>query len=160
MTKAPFAVVAFIFTAIGMADVAGAIEIRVLSATALRPSLSDLSGEFERTSGHKLTIIYGSAGAVRDRIQGGEAVDVAISSKPMIEELIVSGKIPREAIVSLARSVVAVAIRAGAPKPDISSVDAFRRAMLAVKSIAYPDPTKGFLSGIHMANVFQRLGIA
>lgn len=160
MTKALFAVVAFISAAIGMADVAVAAEIRVLSALAFRPSLNDLAAEFERTSGHKLTFAYGSAGAVRDRIRGGEAADVALSSKPMIEALIVDGKIPKGAAATLARSLVAVAIRTGSPKPYMSSVDAFRRAMLAVKSIAHPDPSGGFLSGIHIAGVFQRLGIA
>jgi molybdate transport system substrate-binding protein len=159
MTKTPFAIVALMVTAMGTAAVADAAEIKVLSALAFKPSLSELAGEFERTSGHKLTFAYGSAGAIRDRIQGGEVADVALSSKPMIEALIASGKIPTGTTVSLAQSLVAVAIRAGSPKPDISSVDAFRRAMLSVKSIAYPDPTKGFLSGIHMADVFARLGI-
>lgn len=160
MTRKAHLIAAFIFAAIGAADIAEAAEIKVLSATAFRPSMSALVGEFERISGHKLTINYGSAGAVRDRVQNGEAADVAISSKPMMEALIASGRIPKEATASLAQSLVAVGIRTGSPKTDISSVDGFRRAMLAVKSIAYPDPTKGFLSGIHIADVFARLGIA
>src|SRR5262245_24641234 len=86
------------------------------------------AASFERTSGHKLTIAYDSAGAVTKRIQSGEAADVAIIQRPTIERLIKEGKIASNVI--LARSGVAVAVRQGAPKPDIASVDALKRTLL------------------------------
>jgi molybdate transport system substrate-binding protein len=135
-------------------------EVKLLSALVMKPALTDLSGSFERTSGHRLAIAYDSAGAVTKRIQSGEAADVAIIQKPAIEALIKEGKIVSGSNVILARSGVAVAVRAGAAKPDISSVDALKRTLLAAKSIAYPVPDAGHASGIHFLGVIERLGIA
>ena len=142
------------------AGAANAAEVKLLSAAILRPALTELAGEFERMTGHKLTISYGEAGAVRNRIQGGEIADVAIIQKPAVEALSEQGKIARGSIVTLARSGVAVALRKGAPKPDIGSVDALKRSLLAATSIAYPDPTGGGAVGVHFRGVIERLGIA
>lgn len=139
---------------------ANAAEVKLLSAGIMRPALTELTSEFERMTGHKLTISYAEAGAVRNRIQGGEIVDVAIIQKPAAEALLEQGKIARGSIVTLARSGVAVAVRKGAPKPDIISVDAVKRSLLAAKSIAYPDPTSGAAVGVHFRGVIERLGIA
>jgi molybdate transport system substrate-binding protein len=135
-------------------------EVKLLSALVMKPALTDLSGSFERTSGHKLAIAYDSAGAVTKRIQSGEAADVAIIQKPAIEALIKEEKIVSGSNVILARSGVAVAVRAGAAKPDIGSVDTLKRTLLAAKSIAYPVPDAGHASGIHFLSVIERLGIA
>jgi molybdate transport system substrate-binding protein len=135
-------------------------EVKLLSALVMKPALTDLSGSFEPTSGHQLAVAYDSAGAVTKRIQSGEAADVAIIQKPAIEALIKEGKIVSGSNVILARSGVAVAVRAGAAKPDISSVDALKRTLLAAKSIAYPVPDAGHASGIHFLSVIERLGIA
>src|SRR5437588_4656233 len=102
-------------------------EVKLLSALVMKPALIALSGDFERTSGHKLIISYDSDGAVRNRIQSGEAADVTIVQKPAIEALIKDGKIVRGSDMILARSGVGAAVREGAPKPDISSVDALKR---------------------------------
>src|SRR2546425_9370938 len=99
-------------------------------------------------TGHRLTISYDSAGLVRTRIQGGEIADVAIIQKPAAEALSEQGKIARGSIVTLARSGVGLAVRKGAPRPDISSVDTFKQSLLGAKSIAYPDPTRGAASGV------------
>lgn len=139
---------------------AQAAEVTLLSAEVLKPALTELVGEFERTTGHKLTISYDSAGAIRNQIRAGETTDVAIVQKPEMEALSEQGKIARGSIVSLARSGVGVAVRKGAPRPDISSVDALKRSLLSAKSIAYPDPARGAASGIHFRGVIERLGIA
>jgi molybdate transport system substrate-binding protein len=145
---------------VSAASVADAAEVTLLSAEVMKPALAELGAEFERMTGHKLTISYDSAGAVRNRVQGGEIVDVAIIQKPAVEALSERGKIARGSIVTLARSGVAVAVRKGAPKPDISSVDALKRSLLAAKSVAYPDPTRGAASGVLFRGVIERLGIA
>ncbi len=139
---------------------ANAADVKLLSAEVMRHALSELTDEFERSSGHKLTISYDSAGAVRNRIQGGETTDVAIIQKAALEALSEQGKIARASIITLARSGLALAVRKGAPRPDISSVNALKRSLLAAKSIAYPDPTRGAASGILFRGVIERLGIA
>ena len=139
---------------------ASAAELKLLSALVMKPALSELSGDFERTTGHKLTISYDSAGAVKNRLQGGEAADVVIIQKPAVEALIKEGKIISGSNIILGRSGVAAAVARGAPKPDISSTEAFKLALLAAKSIAYPVPDAGHASGIHFRGVIERLGIA
>jgi molybdate transport system substrate-binding protein len=138
----------------------GAAELKVLSAVAMKPALDDLAREFERTSGHKVTLVYATAGIIRDRIRGGETADVAIMPRSAFDPLVTEGKIAASSATRVAQSLVAVAVRAGAPKPDISSVEALKRSLLAAKSIVYPDPTKGGATGIHAARVIERLGIA
>jgi molybdate transport system substrate-binding protein len=139
---------------------AQAAEVKVLSAEVMKPALTELTAEFERMTSHKLTISYDSAGGIRNRVQGGEAADVAIIQKPAMETLSEQGKIARGSVVTLARSGVAVAVRKGAPKPDIGTADALKRSLLAARSIAYPDPARGAASGIHFRGVIERLGIA
>ena len=138
---------------------ANAAEIKVLSAVAIKPALDDLALEFERRTGHKVTVAYATAGVVRDRIRDGEYIDVAIMPRSAFDPLVKQGKIAPGSAVPVARSLVAIAVRTGAPKPDISSVEALKRALLAAKSIVYPDPTKGGATGIHAARVIERLGI-
>jgi molybdate transport system substrate-binding protein len=137
-----------------------AAEIKVLSAVAMKPALDDLAREFERTSAHKITLVYATAGIIRDRIRGGEAFDVAIMPRSAFDPLLTEGKIIPASATRVAQSLVAVAVRAGAPKPDISSVEALKRSLLAAKSIVYPDPTKGGATGIHAARVIERLGLS
>jgi molybdate transport system substrate-binding protein len=139
---------------------ARASEVKLLSALVMKPALTDLAGNFERTSGHHLIIAYDSAGAVTKRIQSGEMADVTITQKPAIETLIKEGKIASGSNVILARSGVGAAVRQGASKPDIGSVDALKRTLLAAKSVAYPVPDAGHASGIHFLGVIERLGIA
>jgi molybdate transport system substrate-binding protein len=155
-TRAFFAVVIAVAIAASAAD---ADEVTLLSAAVMKPALTELIGEFERTTGHKLTISYDSAGEVRKRIQGGETADVAIIQKPSVEALAQQGKVVAGTVVTLARSGVAVGVPAGRPKPDISSVDALKRSLLAAKSIAYPDASLGHASGVHFRGVMDRLDI-
>jgi molybdate transport system substrate-binding protein len=140
--------------------IAGAAEIRLLSASALHPAIDALIPDFEKSSGHKVTVAYGTAGAVAERVLKGEAADVVTSSVPMIDRLQAQGKVVAGDRVIIAKVGVGAFVRKGAAKPDISSVDAFKRSMLAARSIAYPDPAGGGASGIYVAALLERLGIA
>src|SRR5215204_5774428 len=123
--------------------IARAAEIRLLSASALHPAIDALIPDFEKSSGHKITVAYGTAGAVADRVQKGEAADIVLSSVPMIDRLQAQGKVVAGDRVIVAKVGVGAFVRKAAAKPDISSVDAFKRSMLAARSIAYPDPAGG-----------------
>jgi molybdate transport system substrate-binding protein len=140
--------------------IARAAEIKLLCAVALHPAIDALIPDFEKSSGHKVTVAYGTAGAVADRVQKGEAADLVINSVPMIDRLQAQGKVVAGSRVIIAKVGVGVFVRKGAVKPDISSADAFKRSMLAARSIAYPDPAGGGASGIYVASLLERLGIA
>jgi molybdate transport system substrate-binding protein len=139
---------------------ARAAEIKLLCASALHPVIDALMPDFEKSSGHKVTVAYGTAGAVADSVQKGEAADIAISSVPMIDRLQAQGKVVAGDRVIIAKVGVGVFVRKGAMKPDLSSADAFKRSMLAARSIAYPDPAGGGASGIYVASLLERLSIA
>jgi molybdate transport system substrate-binding protein len=144
---------------IGVSVVNGA-DIKVLSAGALEPPLNDLLPQFERSSGHKVTIIYETVGALMSRLQRDEPADVAIVSGQQNEDLQKQGKIVVGSRHDIAKVGLGVGVRKGAPKPDISSVDSFKGALLAAKSIAYGDPAGGASSDIYIVKLFDRLGIA
>lgn len=151
---------ALVWVAMAVTGAAYGADINVVCTPALAPALPALVSEFERVSGHTVAVTYGTAGAIRDRIERGKTADVAISTAPVIDELERHGRIDRGARVDVARVGIGVQVRSGAPKPHIRSVDAFRRAILGAKSIGYIDPAGGGAAGIHVARVMERLGIA
>ena len=135
-------------------------ELRVLSAVGMRQVLSDLGPKFERTTGHRLKVSFDSGGVILKRLEHGEAADVVMINRSGIERLSEAGRLVPGSVTDLATSIVGVAVRKGARKPDISTPEAFKRAMLAARTIACPDPALGGSSGVHIAKVFERLGIA
>jgi molybdate transport system substrate-binding protein len=137
-----------------------AAEIKVLTAGAFKEVLLAVVPEFERRTGHKVTVANDTVGALTRRIEGGEAFDVAVLTPRAVDELTGKGKFVEGTRTPLARVGVGVMVRAGAPKPDIGTVDAFKRALLAAKSIAYIDPASGGSSGIYVAGLLGKLGIA
>jgi Bacterial extracellular solute-binding protein len=114
----------------------------------------------KKSSGHKVTVAYGNAGAIADRFQKGEAADLVINAAPLMDQLRAQGKVVAGDRIIIAKVGVSAFVRKGAAKPDISSADAFKRSMLAARSITYPDPAGGRASGIYMASLLERLGIA
>ena len=138
---------------------AAAADLKVLTTPALSEVWHDLAPKFEAT-GHKLTIVYAPSGAIAKRVTDGETADLLVSTPAGIDTLIKSGKVTDGTNVSIASSGMGVAVLKGAPKPDISTPEAFRRALLAAKAVAYTDPASGGASGMHMAKVLERLGIA
>jgi molybdate transport system substrate-binding protein len=140
--------------------VADAAEIKVLTSVALTSALNELAPKFEQATGNKLNIGYSLIADIRKRMLDGETADVIILSRPVMDELQKQDKFATGSVANIAGTPVALAVRAGAPKPDISTVDALKRTLLAAKSIVYADPAKGGASGVYFAHVVDRLGIA
>jgi molybdate transport system substrate-binding protein len=153
---AAFALIAAISTG-GTADAA---EIRILSSGSMKAALSLLLLDFQKSSGNTATIEYGPAGAIVGRIQKDDAADVVIVSRSQLQKLESNGKVVHGSLVDIAGIALSVAVRKGAPKPDISTVEAFKRALLSARSIGYRDPITGSTSGIYTASLLERLGIA
>jgi molybdate transport system substrate-binding protein len=141
-------------------DVATAAEVKVLTAGAMKEVVLTIKGDFERETGDQLVIENDTAGALLRRISGGEAFDVAIVTPAIITELTSKGKVAAGTARSLARVGIGVMVKAGAPAPDISSVDAVKRALLEAKSIAMIDPSGGGSSGIYLAALFDKWGLS
>ena len=139
---------------------AAAAELKFFCAGALTPAMRDLVPQFESSSGHKVTIIYGNINGLADRVEKGEPADVVITSPARIEALIKAGRVAPSSEIKIASVGAGIAIRKGAAKPDVSSVEAFKRTLLAAKSVSYGDPGAGNPTGIHMAKVMARLEIA
>jgi molybdate transport system substrate-binding protein len=142
------------------AAVADAAEVKVLTSVALTSALNELAPKFEQATGNKLEIGYSLIADIRKRMLAGETADVIILSRPVMEELQKQDKFAPDSVANIAGTPVALAVRAGAPKPDISTVDALKQTLLAAKSIVYADPAKGGASGVYFAKVVDRLGIA
>jgi molybdate transport system substrate-binding protein len=139
---------------------ARAADIKVLSAGNMVQILTDVTPEFERATGHKLTIEYGSVVRMKDRIRDGEIADLTINERPILEDLAKQGRIAREGIVDVARSPFAVGVRAGAQKPDISTSEALKRTLLAAESIAQPNAANGAQDGMYFVDLIAKMGIA
>ena len=131
--------------------------MRVLCTNGLKTVMLDLAPEFERAIGTKAVITWGSANGLLQELEAGAGGDLAILTAEAIDGLIKEGKVVAGSRVDLARSGIGVAVRKGAPKPDIGSPDALRRALLAAKSVAH---SKTGMSGIYFPTVLARFGIA
>lgn len=135
---------------------ANAAEVKVMSGAAMRGAFGELLPRFERTTGHKILIEYGAGTAFRKQIEGGEAFDLVIIDTSEVDELTRQGRIAGDTRADIVRAAIGVGVREGAPKPDISSVDAVRNTLLSVNSFTYaPDA----LYGRQLSQAFDRLGI-
>jgi molybdate transport system substrate-binding protein len=148
------------FVCFAQTGIANAAEIKVLAALGVKDVVDDLGPKFERASGHKLAIKFGTLGGVVRMVQGGETADVVIIPRQGIDGIVKDGKAAAGNVTDIARSNIVVVVRKGAPKPDISSPEALKRALLAAKSITYGNPADGGASSIHFAKVLDRLEIA
>ncbi len=136
-------------------DAAQAAEVKVMTANAVKQAYLELVSAFERSSGHKVTTIWGGTEEVAKRISGGEVVDIVIIAAPNIDRLILEGKLVSGSRADFAKSGVGIAVRTGLPKPDISSGEAVKRAVLAANSVAYSSGPSGF----YVADLFKKMGI-
>jgi molybdate transport system substrate-binding protein len=136
-----------------------AIDIKVLSTTAMKMVFEELSPAFERATGNRLDVTLGPSLRLEKQIGEGEAADVVIVSANGGRDLVAQGRLVDGSLVEIAKSSIGVAVAKGAPQPDLSTVDGFKRAMLAAKSIACSRPVGGGQSGVHLAKVFADLGI-
>jgi molybdate transport system substrate-binding protein len=146
-------------TSLFVAEASGA-ELKVLSAGAMRTALQELAPTFEAASGNKLKIEYSTAGDIEKQVAAGDEIDVAILTKPRFDKLVSEAKIVGGSTQTLARAQIGLAVKKGAAKPDISSVEAFKKAVLNAKSVAYADPASGATSGQYLAKAFEKLGIS
>src|SRR5438132_8195488 len=131
--------------------------ITVLCSNGLKAVVEDLVPKFERETKHKVAVQYGLAAALKQRIEKGEAFDVAFLTPPAMDDLAKQGKVAADTRATIARSGLGIAIRKGARKPDIKTVDSFKRALLDAKGIAY---AKEGASGVAFVATVQKLGIA
>ena len=139
--------------------IAFAAEIQLLSAGALTQPLKELVPEFERASGHKVAIVYGTAGTLRGMLEKGEAADLVVLPVEGIVDAEKRGWVLADSRVDLASVGIGVAVRKGAPVPDISTPETLKRALLEARAVAYVDPTRG-TSGRHFDTVvLPALGI-
>jgi molybdate transport system substrate-binding protein len=137
-----------------------AAEIKLLGPVSFRALFPDLLPQFEKSSGHKVTAGYAPLGVITERVIKGEAVDVAIVSGKQNEELQKQGKLIEGSRVEIAQVGFTVFVKKGAPKPDLSSADALKRALLAAKSIAVGDPARGGGASLYTIGLLKRLGIS
>ncbi len=137
-------------------DATQAAEVKVMAANAVKEPFLELVASFEKSSGHRVTAVWSGTAGVTKRISGGEVVDVVIVGAANIDQLIQEGKLVAGSRADFAKSGVGIAVRGGLPKPDISSAEAVKKAVLEAKSVAYSSGP----SGLYIAELFKRMGIA
>jgi molybdate transport system substrate-binding protein len=135
-------------------------ELTVYSSIGVRSAAEAIFAQFEKETGHRLAVTWGTAPMLVKRVEDGETADVLILSRAGIDALKKGGKVAPGSDVTLAGSGVAIAVKAGAPKPDISTPEALKKTLLAAKSIAYSEPSAGGASGVYFAKLLERMGIA
>ena len=133
----------------------GAAEIKVLCIPAMRSSFEVLLPQFERDSGDKVSVTYQIYPGQKSRLKAGD-FDVALFARPQIDELNKQGKTVAATTADIARTSIGVAVKSGAPKPDVSSEEAFKRTLLAAKSITY---TKESQTGVYLTRRLESLGV-
>jgi molybdate transport system substrate-binding protein len=131
-------------------------ELKVLSGNGPKAAVRELCSQFEQTTGNKIDLHFGVNPEVKQKIEAGESFDVVVGNPPIIDALIKDGKIVAGSRADIGRSGLGVAVRSGSPKPDIGSVEAFKRTLLAAKSVAFPG--KG-ASGLYFVGLLDRMGI-
>jgi molybdate transport system substrate-binding protein len=139
------------------AGAVGAAELKIFGSRVTKMMIDDLGGEFERETGFKPVVATDVAAVMKRRIESGEPFDLAILVNFQVDDLIRSGKLLADSRADIMKAGIGVAVRRGAAKPDISTVEAFKQTLLAAKSITY---LKEGASTIHLTKVFAELGIA
>lgn len=134
--------------------------IKIMSAGAVQAMITAIGAEFERAGGHKLDLHFGTAGSLRARVAGGEAADLVVLPPATIAAFVKEGRLVPDSVTDLGRTVTGVVIKEGAPAPDIATPEAFKRALLAARSVSYTDPKAGGSSGTFFAGLLERLGVA
>jgi molybdate transport system substrate-binding protein len=115
--------------------------------------------QFEKATGHKVTVSYDPSGGLARRLRGGEFADMILVASPELDKLIAEGKVTGNRI-DVSRTGIAVAVKRGAPKPDVSTPEALKRALLAAKSVGHTAPAGGGITALHLLRTFEKLGVA
>jgi molybdate transport system substrate-binding protein len=140
-----------------VAPACGAADLKVLSGNGARAAVLELAARFDKATGNRTTVEFAVNPETRAKIEAGQPFDVAVLNPPQLDALIKQKLIATDTRTVLGRAGIGVGIRAGAPKPDISTVDAFKRTLLGAKAVAYPGEGA---SGKYFVSVVERLGIA
>ena len=138
---------------------ANAAEVTLIAPGGIRAAVDAMIPGFEKETGHKVKATYGSGGSTHDRVVKGEAFDVPVVQPPY-QDVVASGNVDAKTETPLATVWVAVAVKKGTPKPDISSADAVKKMLLQAKSIAYPNAANGAAAGVSFNETLKKLGIA
>jgi molybdate transport system substrate-binding protein len=152
-------ILAILIALLAATAAARAAEINAFVSTAIKTVTDELLPLFERANGHTIRASYAPSGALLPRFERGEPVDVFLTDSAAIDALIRQGKIVAGR-TDLARTGIGVAVRKGAPRPDVSSAEALRRALIAAKTVGYAAPAGGSITAAHVMGVLERLGIA
>lgn len=137
---------------------AQAAEIKTLITTAMNEAVVVLVPQFEKATGHKVTVSYDPSGGLARRLRGGEFADMILVASPELDKLIAEGKVVNR--VDVSRTGIGIAVKKGAPKPDVSTPEALKRALLAAKSVGHTAPAGGGITALHLLRTFEKLGIA
>jgi molybdate transport system substrate-binding protein len=138
---------------------ARAETLKVLTAGAFKPVVLDLIPEFEKQTGHKVTVINDTAGALNRRIRAGDPFDIVIAPTTTLEPLAAEGKVVDESMTPFGKVGIGIAVALSARQPNIGSVEGLRRTLLDARSVAYVNPSTGGTSGIYVERMFQSMGI-
>jgi molybdate transport system substrate-binding protein len=139
---------------------ANAAELKLLVGGAMQEPFREVGAEFQKKTGHMLRFTVDTTGALQNKLRSGEKADLILVSSPGMDALEKENRIVPGTRVALGRAVIGVSVRKGAKVPDLSSVDAFKKALLSARSVSYVNPKAGGTSGTYMAGLLQRLGIA
>jgi molybdate transport system substrate-binding protein len=154
------AAIAILVAVAGQIAPVRAAEIKVFSTIGVQAALEELAPKFEQASGDKLAITFATAAILAKRVQAGETADLLILTRQSLDALSKDSKAVADTDAAFASSGIGVVVKKGAPKPDISTPDAFKQTLLAAKTVAWSDPAAGGASGVYLAGLFERMGIA
>jgi molybdate transport system substrate-binding protein len=160
MTKTMIRSAAVAALLLAQAAAASAAEVKVYSTIGVKGVMEELIPAFEKSSGHKLNVTWSTAALLAKRVESGEQADALILIKSNVETLLKGGKIVPGTDTLVGQSIFAVGVKAGAAKPDISTIDAFKKSLLAAKGVSYSNPASGGASGVYIAKQIERMGIA
>ncbi len=135
-------------------------EVKVMSTGAVESMVRMFAPIFERQSGHKANLNFGTAGGLRARLEKGEQADLIILPAAAVEAMEKAGGLVPGSRTDLGRTITGIAIKKGAPAPDVSTPEAFKRALLKARGVSYSDPAAGGSSGTYFAGLLQKMGIA
>ena len=144
---------------LGIRTPAPAAEIDAMVTTAMKAALDEIVPPFERANGHAVRVVYGPSGGLARRLNAGEPADLVVVGSEVLDELIKQGKIA-PGRTDIARTGIGIAVRKGAARPDVSTSEALKRALLAAKSVGHTAPAGGGVTAMHLLRMFEKLGIA
>jgi molybdate transport system substrate-binding protein len=138
----------------------GTVTLEVLCARSMTTAVTALARDFTRASGRKLDLTFGTVGALQAKLAAGASADVLVLGAPAIAKMEQAGAVVPGSRRDIARTSIGVAVREGAPAPDISTPDAFKRALSAARVVAFSDPAVGGSAGVYLAGLWGRIGMA